>query len=365
MNPQTGLKTHGNMIRCSAPKWQIGTYFQGFLSLVCLWFLKCCKECRKNFHCNQLFCWLNDVLHIVDEGWVNYLVDKPQQALNKNGFKEGCLLPTVQKKMMGNKNHGSQPIFLTISPHSSPPSKPLGANVQGHSKFTQTTGICTIWFFGISFEGKKTQKRHLEDHFWLFLKFFVSPPPTEPGGSGQLFGCGGFLRKKGGLSGTQKSRWMAFIEKELGNSVMNISRIFVNVNVNNLYLLHLRADKHVPAHSYHVHIYLTIFYHMFMNIFALHCPFVQFLRCLVASMLMHKYNYHNALIQDFPFVRLCLAQLKHVIKKFTPALHQVLGLGPARPHVSQWWCNCKKLSGCWIVVGKMRSASYIYIYDPS
>eukprot|EP00667_Euglena_gracilis_P006361 EG_transcript_6410 len=41
----------------------------------------------------------------------------------------------------------------------------------------------------------------------------------------------------------------------------------------------------------------------------------------VLSMLMHKYNYHNALIQDFPFVRLCLAQLKHVIKKFTPALH--------------------------------------------
>eukprot|EP00668_Euglena_longa_P029040 GGOE01036378.1.p1 GENE.GGOE01036378.1~~GGOE01036378.1.p1 ORF type:complete len:552 (-),score=161.43 GGOE01036378.1:307-1962(-) len=41
----------------------------------------------------------------------------------------------------------------------------------------------------------------------------------------------------------------------------------------------------------------------------------------VLSMLMHKYNYHNALIQDFPFVRLCLAQLKHVIKKFTPTLH--------------------------------------------
>eukprot|EP00669_Euglena_mutabilis_P004491 TRINITY_DN15827_c0_g1_i2.p1 TRINITY_DN15827_c0_g1~~TRINITY_DN15827_c0_g1_i2.p1 ORF type:complete len:463 (+),score=86.91 TRINITY_DN15827_c0_g1_i2:49-1389(+) len=39
------------------------------------------------------------------------------------------------------------------------------------------------------------------------------------------------------------------------------------------------------------------------------------------STLMHKYNYHNALIQDFPFVRLCLAQLKHVIKKFTPALN--------------------------------------------
>ena len=37
--------------------------------------------------------------------------------------------------------------------------------------------------------------------------------------------------------------------------------------------------------------------------------------------LMHKYNYHNALIQDFPFVKLCLEQLTHLIKKFTPKLH--------------------------------------------
>jgi hypothetical protein len=40
--------------------------------------------------------------------------------------------------------------------------------------------------------------------------------------------------------------------------------------------------------------------------------------------LMDHYNYHNALIQDFPFVKLCLTQLRRVIRKFTPKLYHRL-----------------------------------------